>query len=63
MVEYKDRKLIQIIDIACSSDININEKIKEKLWKYLHLAFEIRVRRPGYHVEIAPAIIRCMEKV
>ena len=30
-IEYKDRKLIQIIDMAGSSDQNINEKVKEKL--------------------------------
>ena len=33
-VEYKDRELIQIIDMACPSDQNINEKVKEKPQKY-----------------------------
>ena len=32
-IESKNRKLIQIIDVDCSSDQNINEKVTEKLQK------------------------------
>ena len=56
-IEYKDRKLIQIIDAACSSNQYINEKDKKK---YLHSAYEIREMRPGYHVQIIPVVIGCM---
>ena len=38
MIEYKKSKLIQIIDIACPSDQNINKKFKGKLQKYQQLA-------------------------
>ena len=61
-IEYKDGKSIQIIDIACLSDQNINEKVKEKLQKYQQLAYEIRERRPGHHVDIIPDFIGCMER-
>ena len=37
MIEYKDRKLIQVIDMTSLSDQNIDENVKEKLQKYLHL--------------------------
>ena len=52
-IEYKNRKLIQIIiDMACTSDQNINEKVEGKFQKYQQLAYEIRGSRPGYLVEI-----------
>ena len=52
-IEYKNRKLIQIIiDMACTSDQNINEKVEGKFQKYQQLAYEIRGSRPGYRVEI-----------
>ena len=56
-IEYKDRNLIQIIDVACSSNQYINEKDKKK---YLHSAYEIREMRPGYRVQIIPVVIGCM---
>ena len=45
-IEYQDHKLIQMIDMTCLSDQNINEKGKEKLQKYQQLSNEIRERRP-----------------
>jgi len=59
-IEYKEQKLIQVIDMACPSDKNISDKVQEKLQKYQQLAYEIRERRPGYHVEIIPVVIGCM---
>ena len=37
MIKYKDRKLIQVIDMTFLSDQSIDEDVKEKLQKYLHL--------------------------
>ena len=37
MIKYKDRKLIQVIDMTSLSDQSIDEDVKEKLQKYLHL--------------------------
>ena len=53
-MEYKDQKRIQLVDMACPSEKNVNEKMNEKRQKYMYqqLAFEIRERRPGYKVEI-----------
>jgi len=45
-IEYKERKVIQVIDMACPSEKNIKEKMNEKRQKYQQLAFEIRERRP-----------------
>ena len=59
-IEYKNRKLIQMIDMACPSDLNIDEKINKKQQKYRQLAYEIRGKRPGHKVEIIPMVIRCM---
>ena len=61
IIWYKDRKLTQIIDMVCPSDKNIKEKIKEKLQKYQQLTYKIREWRLGYHVEIIPVVIECME--
>ena len=40
-VEYKEQKLIQLIDMACPSESNVQGKVREKVDKYLQLAFEI----------------------
>ena len=43
------------------SDQNINEKeVRGKLHKYQQLAYKIRERRPGHHVEIIPLVIECI---
>ena len=59
-IEHKDRRLIQLIDMACPSEKNIKEKMNEKRHKYQQLAFEVRERRPGYRVEVIPVVIGCM---
>ena len=59
-IEYKERKLIQLVDMACPSEKNIQEKMTEKRQKYQQLAFEVRERRPGYRVEVIPVVIGCM---
>ena len=59
-IEYKERKLIQLVDMACPSEKNIHEKMAEKRQKYQQLAFEVRERRPGYRVEVIPVVIGCM---
>jgi hypothetical protein len=59
-LEYKNRKLIQLVDMACPAEANIDKKISEKLQKYQQLAYEIRERRPGYRVEVIPVVLGCM---
>jgi hypothetical protein len=59
-IEYKEQKRIQLVDMACPSEKNVQEKMTEKRQKYQQLAFEIRERRPGYKVEIIPVIVGCM---
>ena len=65
-LEYKDRKLDQIKDMACPPsplprDINVNEQVKHNLQKYQQLAFKIGERRPEYHIEVIPVVIGRME--
>ena len=59
-LEEKDTKRILLIDLACPSEYNVNEKNREKLTKYQQLAYEIRERRPVYKVEIIPLVIGCV---
>ena len=59
-LEYKERKVIQLVDMACPSEKNVEEKRAEKRQKYQQLAFEIRERRKGYRVEVVPVVIGCM---
>jgi len=59
-IEYKEQKLIQLIDMACPSETNVQDTFREKREKYQQLAFEIRERRPGYRVVVIPVIIGCM---
>ena len=51
-IEYKERKVIHLVDMACPSEKNALEKNKEKRQKFQQLTFEIRERRPGYRVEV-----------
>ena len=65
-LEYKDRKLDQIKDMACPPsplprDINVNEQVKHNLQKCQQLAFKIGERRPEYHIEVIPVVIGRME--
>ncbi len=57
--DLQERK-IWLIDMACPSDSNIENKLREKRYKYQQLAFEIREKRPGYRVEIMPFVIGCL---
>ena len=59
-LEYKDRKLIYLLDMACPHDDNLKEKYSAKIAKYQQLAYELRERRPGYHVEVVPMVVGCM---
>ena len=43
-IEYKEKKVIHPVDIACPSEKNVLEKKKEKRQKYQQLAFEVRER-------------------
>ena len=57
MIKYRDHKFIQkIIAMTCPSDQNKYEKLQ----KYQQLAYKIREKRPGYHVDILPVVIGCM---
>ena len=51
-IEYKERKVIHLVDMACQSEKNVVEKNKEKRQKYMYkqLVFEVREKRPGYRV-------------
>ena len=62
-IKCKDPKLIQILDMVCPSDQNYNEKVKEKLQNYQRLTYEIKERRPGYHVNINPVFMGLVVKV
>ena len=43
-IEYKERKVIHLVDMALLSQKNVLEKNKEKRQKYQQLAFEVRER-------------------
>ena len=44
-IEYKERKVIHLVDMAYPSKKNVLEKNKEKRRKYQQLTFEVRERR------------------
>ena len=52
--------MIYVVDIACPSEKNVQEKVVEKLRKYQQLAFELRERRPGVIILIVPVVIECL---
>ena len=57
--DLQERK-IWLIDMARPSESNIEDKQREKRFKYQQLAFEIREKRTGYLVEIIPFVIGCL---
>ena len=57
--DLQERK-IWLIDMARPSESNIEDKLREKRFKYQQLAFEIREKRTGYLVEIIPFVIGCL---
>ena len=60
-IEYKDRKLVQIIyKTCCLRNQNIDEQVKEKLLKCQQLAYETWERRPAYRVEVIPVVVGCV---
>ena len=63
VLEYVDKKVMMIIDMACPQDIMIEEKEKEKRKKYRQLAFELRTQNPGWTIHVWPAVIGCFGNV
>ena len=59
--DLQERK-IWLIDMACPSESNIEDKLREKRSKYQKLAFEIRGKRLGYRVEIIPFVPGVLEE-
>ena len=59
-IEYKEKKIIHLVDMACPNEKNFLEKNKEKRQKYQQLAFEVRERRPEYRVGVIPIVIGYM---
>ena len=57
--DLQERK-IWLIDMARPSESNIEDKLREKRFKYQQLVFEIREKRTGYLVEIIPFVIGCL---
>ena len=57
--EDKEERQIFIIDMAVPMEMNVEKKRRSKLRKYQQLAYEIRMRRPGFKVYIIPLIIGC----
>ena len=43
--------------MACPQENNIENKRLEKITNYRQLAFEIRVRRPGFKVKVVPLVV------
>ena len=57
MLQEKQTKTIWICDMACPQENNIEKNRLEKRTNYRQLAFEIRERRPGFKVKVAPLVI------
>jgi len=57
ILEDKEQKKIWVCDMACPQQRNIEMKRVEKLTKYRQVAFEMRERRPGYEIVVAPLVI------
>ena len=57
--ENKKNKKILLCGMTCPQEGN-KMKVKEKMDKYRHLAFEIRKKRMGYKVEIVPLVVGCL---
>ena len=57
ILEDYDEKYIYIVDMAVPMEVNVEKKKRSKLTKYQQLAYEIRMRRPGFKVYIIPLII------
>ena len=57
ILETREDRKILICDMACPQRQNMDMKRMEKLTKYRQLAFEMRERRPGYVIKVAPMII------
>ena len=57
MIQEKQTKTIQICDMACPQENNIEKKRMEKRTNYRQLAFKIKERRPGFKVKVVPLVI------
>ena len=59
ILEDKEERQIFIVDMAIPMEMNVEKKRRSKLRKYQQLAYEIRMRRPGFKIYIIPLIIGC----
>ena len=59
-LENKPKKMICLVDMACSYESNIYERRIKKLRKYQQLAFELHERREQYRVTVVPLVIGCL---
>ena len=59
-IDYKERKVIHMVDMTCPCEKNVLKKNKEKRQKYQQLTFEVRERRQRYRVEMIPIVIGCI---
>ena len=49
--------MINLMDMACPSKKNVQEKVDEKLRKYQQLVFELRERPCGFTILIVPVTV------
>ena len=63
VLEYIDKKVMLIIDMACPQDAGVEEKEAEKRNKYQQLAFELRTQNQGWNIHVWPAVIGCFGNV
>ena len=61
MIQEKQTKTIQICDMACPQENNIEKKRMEKRTNYRQLAFKIKERRPGFKVKVVPLVISAFD--
>ena len=59
-LEDTEKKMILLVDMACSNEKNKDWKREEKMCKYQQLFFELRERRQGYMVKFVPVNIGCL---
>ena len=59
-LEDTEKKMILLVDMACSNEKNKDWKREEKMCKYQQLFFELRERRQGYMVKFVPVVIGCL---
>ena len=60
VVLEKSEKKLWLIEMSCPLERNVEEKEKEKNYKYRELAEEMKTLFPGCHVEVVPLVIGCL---